>query len=224
MIPLVSRIYPGKRCQSATLIFDQCADVMVAEALAAAINPFRFRLFFRPPSDRRQGDCLILPYLKGETIQRLLIALGVDARLRAQVVFARASAAGSLLALAVLSWMPGSYLVRTGVLSGQQEHFLAYFLSGCTVGLATRGFSQFQIACAFWCYAGVLELGQLAVPCATCRVRGLLSERSWSSGRDRHNRRAAPRKVGTTEDACTVRRFSRAPRRLAPTERRSPTR
>ena len=80
------------------------------------------------------------------------------------MVFARVSAAGSLLALAVLSWMPGPYLVRTGVLSGQQEHFLAYFLSGCTVGLATRGFSQFQIACALWCYAGVLELGQLAVP------------------------------------------------------------
>lgn len=33
------------------------------------------------------------------------------------------------LSLALLSWTPGPYMVRSGVLSGHEEHFLAYFLS-----------------------------------------------------------------------------------------------
>ena len=42
-------------------------------------------------------------------------------------------ARGSIAALALLSWMPGEYMVRTGVLSGREEHFLAYMISAVVV-------------------------------------------------------------------------------------------
>ena len=70
-----------------------------------------------------------------------------------------------LLALAVLSWTPGSVMVRTGILSTHQEHFLAYLLSALTISVA-RG----RVMPATWpgfalvCYAGALEMGQLYVP------------------------------------------------------------
>jgi VanZ family protein len=70
-----------------------------------------------------------------------------------------------LLALAVLSWTPGSIMVRTGILSTHQEHFLAYLLSALTISIAQGRFMP-----AAWpgfalvCYAGVLEMGQLYVP------------------------------------------------------------
>jgi VanZ family protein len=70
-----------------------------------------------------------------------------------------------LLALAVLSWTPGSYMVRTGVLSTHQEHFLAYLLSALTISAAQgRGAPAAWPGFALVCYAGLLEVGQLYVP------------------------------------------------------------
>jgi VanZ family protein len=70
-----------------------------------------------------------------------------------------------LLALAVLSWTPGSYMVRTGILSTHQEHFLAYLLSALTISAAQgRGTPAAWPGFALVCYAGILEVGQLYVP------------------------------------------------------------
>ena len=70
-----------------------------------------------------------------------------------------------MLALAVLSWTPGSIMVRTGILSTHQEHFLAYLLSALTISAA-----QGRVPPGAWpgfalvCYAGLLEIGQIYVP------------------------------------------------------------
>ena len=77
---------------------------------------------------------------------------------------ARACAALCMLALAVLSWTPGAYMIRTGVLPGQAEHFLAYLFSGCSVAAAFTKIPYARIACTLCCYAGLLEIGQFAVP------------------------------------------------------------
>ena len=70
-----------------------------------------------------------------------------------------------LFALAVLSWTPGYYMVRTGILSTHQEHFLAYLLSALTISAAQgRGAPAVWPAFALACYAGILELGQIYVP------------------------------------------------------------
>ena len=70
-----------------------------------------------------------------------------------------------LVTLAILSWMPGQYMVRTSVLSGHEEHFLAYFLSAITISVAQRHNTHPSwVGLALVLYAGVLELGQLYVP------------------------------------------------------------
>ena len=70
-----------------------------------------------------------------------------------------------LLALAVLSWTPGSIMVRTGIISTHQEHFLAYLLSALTISVAKgRSMPAAWPGFALVCYAGVLEIGQLYVP------------------------------------------------------------
>jgi VanZ family protein len=69
------------------------------------------------------------------------------------------------LALAVLSLTPGPYMVRTGVLSGHQEHFLAYLLSALTISAAQgRGAPAAWPGFTLVCYAGILELGQVYAP------------------------------------------------------------
>jgi VanZ family protein len=68
-----------------------------------------------------------------------------------------------LLALAVLSWTPGVYMVRTGVLSGHTEHFLAYFLSATIISAAQRRATA-SVWIGLMLYAVALELGQLYVP------------------------------------------------------------
>lgn len=67
-------------------------------------------------------------------------------------------------ALAVLSWTPGDYMVRTEVLTGHEEHFLAYLISGAVIAAAPRRSSPVPIAILLCLYAGVLELGQNFVP------------------------------------------------------------
>ena len=49
---------------------------------------------------------------------------------------ARIGAWLSVLALAVLSWTPGQYMVRTDVLTGHEEHFLAYLIAGAIIAAA----------------------------------------------------------------------------------------
>jgi VanZ family protein len=70
-----------------------------------------------------------------------------------------------VVALAVLAWTPGPYMIRTSILSGHEEHFLAYFLSACTILGAQRYTGKLsQIAVVLVLYAAVLEFGQLCVP------------------------------------------------------------
>ena len=70
-----------------------------------------------------------------------------------------------VFALAVLAWTPGQYMVRTGVLSGHEEHFLAYLLSALTISATQRRTAKSTwIGLALVLYASMLELGQIYVP------------------------------------------------------------
>ena len=75
-------------------------------------------------------------------------------------LFLRLSAGCSILALAVLSWLPAQDMVRTGVLSGSQEHFLAYTISGLLVAAAVPRYRFVHVACFYVMLAAILELGQ----------------------------------------------------------------
>jgi VanZ family protein len=55
-------------------------------------------------------------------------------------------------------------MIRTGILSGHEEHFLAYLISGVVVAAASRRSHYAKLACALCLYAALLELGQYAVP------------------------------------------------------------
>jgi VanZ family protein len=77
---------------------------------------------------------------------------------------ARFCASFCIIALAVLSWTPGRYMVRTDVLSGQEEHFLAYLISGLIIAAAPRKSHRARTAVMLCLYAGLLELGQYYVP------------------------------------------------------------
>ncbi len=83
---------------------------------------------------------------------------------RTPTVLARTYAGLCIPALAVLSWTPGTYMIRTGVLSGHQEHFLAYLISGCMAAAASRSSHYAKVACALCSYAALLELGQYFIP------------------------------------------------------------
>jgi len=75
-----------------------------------------------------------------------------------------ACAVGCVVTLVVLSWSPGQYMVRTGILSGFEEHFLAYALSGIMVAAAMRKASPVCVVAFFVFLAAMLELGQNFVP------------------------------------------------------------
>jgi VanZ family protein len=83
---------------------------------------------------------------------------------RCLTLAARVGAGFCIIALAVLSWTPGFYMVRTEVLTGHEEHFLAYLISGLIIAAAPRRSRPVQIAVLLCLYAGVLELGQNLVP------------------------------------------------------------
>ena len=73
-------------------------------------------------------------------------------------------ARGSIAALALLSWMPGQHMVRTGLLSGTEEHFLAYMISAMVI-VATRPRLGPVLAAVFYVLlAGVFENGQNFAP------------------------------------------------------------
>jgi VanZ family protein len=71
----------------------------------------------------------------------------------------------SAVVLAVLSWTPGQHMVRTGMLSGTDEHFLAHLLAATAVAAAVRRADlMLWTLLALVAYAGFLELGQYLVP------------------------------------------------------------
>lgn len=76
----------------------------------------------------------------------------------------RVCAGGSILALAVLSWLPAHDMARTGILSGSQEHFLAYMISGLLVAAAMPRYRFVHVACFYVSLAAMLELGQNFAP------------------------------------------------------------
>ena len=55
-------------------------------------------------------------------------------------------------------------MVRTHVLTGYEEHFLAYLVAGAIIAAAPRGSPPLGTGILLWLYAGVLELGQNFVP------------------------------------------------------------
>ena len=81
-----------------------------------------------------------------------------------RVSLLRVCAGCSIFALGVLSWLPGQDMVRTGVLSPSEEHFLAYMISGLLVAAALPRYRLVHVACFYVLLAGVLELGQNFVP------------------------------------------------------------
>jgi len=77
----------------------------------------------------------------------------------------RVSSALCLGALSVLSWTPGQYIARTGLLTGHQEHCLAYLLAAAiVVATIAKSIGLVHAALALVAYAAVLELGQYLVP------------------------------------------------------------
>jgi hypothetical protein len=72
----------------------------------------------------------------------------------------RLSAWACLIMLALLSWLPGDEMIRSG-LNGRLEHTLAYTCAGSIVALAYAGrFGLLGVTCTLTIYAGVLEIGQ----------------------------------------------------------------
>ena len=67
------------------------------------------------------------------------------------------------LTLAVLSGTPVEYMVRTGVLTRHQEHFLAYLFSGSLIA-ALWPRHPARIGVMLTAFAGVLDLGQTFAP------------------------------------------------------------
>jgi VanZ family protein len=55
-------------------------------------------------------------------------------------------------------------MVRTGILSGSQEHFLAYMISGLLVAAAMPRYRFVHVACFYVFLAALLELGQNFAP------------------------------------------------------------
>ena len=76
----------------------------------------------------------------------------------------RVCAGCSILALVVLSWLPTQDMVRTGLLSGSQEHFLAYMISGLLVAAAVPRYRFVHVAIFYFLLAAILELGENFAP------------------------------------------------------------
>src|SRR5215470_13454078 len=69
----------------------------------------------------------------------------------------------SVVGLAVASWTPGEYMIRTGA-RGSLEHMVAYLVSTLLLVSAFPRSSPWTIGGALGVYAGILELGQIYVP------------------------------------------------------------
>jgi hypothetical protein len=79
-------------------------------------------------------------------------------------ILLRCAACASLVALPILSWLPAEDMVRTGVFSPVQEHFLAYMGSAMLLAMAVPRYRFIHVACFYALVAGVLEVGQMYSP------------------------------------------------------------
>ena len=71
---------------------------------------------------------------------------------------------GCIVLLLVLSWLPGSEMVRTGS-GGRVEHATAYFLTAIIMGLTNRETPRLLVqSLLLVVLAAILEVGQLFVP------------------------------------------------------------
>jgi VanZ family protein len=69
------------------------------------------------------------------------------------------------LVLLIASWTPRSYMLRSGIASGQAEHFLAYSLSSALMfAMLAERHAAWRVAVVVVAYAGFLELCQTFVP------------------------------------------------------------
>ena len=69
------------------------------------------------------------------------------------------------LVLLIASWTPRSYMLRSGIASGQVEHFLAYSLSSALMfAMLAQRHAAWRFAIVVVAYAGLLEFGQTFVP------------------------------------------------------------
>ena len=94
-----------------------------------------------------------------------IFAKGIGHFFRMRRRYAYKLVVGIALLLLCASWLPGRFMVRTEILSGQAEHAVAYFLTGLTVTLVLVGCRKtWHIVLGLVLYAGVLELGQHFVP------------------------------------------------------------
>ena len=76
----------------------------------------------------------------------------------------RALTWGCVVLLAVLSLIPGDYMVRTGA-PGDLEHFVAYLGTGVIASLGYARRMGYLVPAALLCaYAGVLEIDQNFAP------------------------------------------------------------
>ena len=80
------------------------------------------------------------------------------------VLLLRVGSVGCVLALAVLSWLPGNEIVRTPM-GGHIEHVIAYLGTTIIMGLALQQWMRLDVQSVLLIgYAAVLEAGQLYVP------------------------------------------------------------
>ena len=76
----------------------------------------------------------------------------------------RIALVGCIIALPILSWLPGRYITRT-VLGPHAEHFIAYLGTTIVMGLAFQKRPRPDIQCLLLIlYAAVLEAGQIYSP------------------------------------------------------------
>src|SRR5262245_43730009 len=79
-------------------------------------------------------------------------------------LFLRCASIGCIIAVALLSWLPATIMMRT-VLGGHAEHFIAYMGTSILTGLAfQRGPRPTTQGVLLIMYAAVLEVGQLYSP------------------------------------------------------------
>ena len=95
------------------------------------------------------------------------------------VLLLRAAFFACIVLLVVLSWLPGSAMVRTGA-GGRLEHATAYFLTAIIMGLAYRATPRLLVqVLLIVALAAILEVGQLYVP---DRTSALLDFAASSAG------------------------------------------
>jgi VanZ family protein len=68
-----------------------------------------------------------------------------------------------LLALAIASWTPKAYMVRTG-LGGLLEHAAAFAITATVFAIGYPWMPKWRIAMGLAMYAAILEIGQTWVP------------------------------------------------------------